>query len=91
MDGQVKEARVEQLQALDLHPVDEAVGPRILDELQKFIDDSDYAWSGECMTSLSSFNPGTKRNGKDQQGISVVVIVAYFEGLRATEFMALQL
>ena len=35
MDGHVKEARGRQLRTLDLHPVDEDVGPRILDEIQK--------------------------------------------------------
>ena len=31
MDGQVKEARGQQLRTLDLHPMDEDIGPRILD------------------------------------------------------------
>ena len=41
MDGQVKEARGQQLRTLDLHPVDEDVGPRILDEIQKFGNDKE--------------------------------------------------
>ena len=56
MYGQVKEARGQQLQALDLHPVDEevgiwykGVGTMILKEINH-LDDSDWAWREQDTT-----------------------------------------
>ena len=58
MDGQVKEARGQQLQALDLHPVDEDVGPRILDEFDKSLDDSTVAWMKQSIALKFKGTPG---------------------------------
>ena len=56
MDGQVKEARGQQLQSLDLHPVVEevgiwyeGVGTMILEEIDH-LDDSDWAWREQDTT-----------------------------------------
>ena len=61
MDGQVKEARGQQLQALDLHPVDEDVGPRILDEFDKSLDDSAVAWMKQSIALKYKGTPGHYR------------------------------
>ena len=56
MDGQVKEARGQQLQSLDLHPIVEevgiwyeGVGTMILEEIDH-LDDSDWAWREQDTT-----------------------------------------
>ena len=56
MDGQVKEARGQQLRTLDLHPVEEDVGPRMLDEIRSSA--MTRLDAGESMSSLSIFKPG---------------------------------
>ena len=62
MDCQVKEARGQQLQALDLHPVDEDVGPRILDEFDKPLDDSAVAWMKQSIALKFKGTPRHSRN-----------------------------
>ena len=84
------EARVQQLQALDLHPLDEDVRPRILDELHKCINDSDYAWRVHEITLKlqSRYTKEWERTVPRQTTAVLVPFQCEFEVLIGYEFYA---